>query len=213
VRALRDARGALLFATGTSLNQCRRGVPFGRRSGVPIARRLTLIGFFLRGAANATYQQTIARQILAGQPVSRFMNRQPITVPPNRSIRTFVEDYIFRYHHKVFPVVHDGRLLGCVSTAQVSGLGQEQWDRQSVAEIMEPCSPDNVIAPESDALDAMMQMQRTGRNRLLVARGDQLLGIISLSDLLEFLTLKLDLKGRSRRTAAEMAQTETIDRS
>ena len=41
VRALRDARGALLFATGTSLNQRRRGVNFGRRSGVPIARRLT----------------------------------------------------------------------------------------------------------------------------------------------------------------------------
>jgi hypothetical protein len=42
VRALRDARGALLFATGTSLNQCRTGVPFACRSGVPIARRLTL---------------------------------------------------------------------------------------------------------------------------------------------------------------------------
>ena len=40
-KALRDARGALPFATGTSLNQCRRGVPFGCRSGVPIACRLT----------------------------------------------------------------------------------------------------------------------------------------------------------------------------
>ena len=43
---------------------------------------MALIGLFLRGAADATYQQTITRQVLAGQPVSRFMNRQPITVPP-----------------------------------------------------------------------------------------------------------------------------------
>jgi Zn-dependent protease len=158
-----------------------------------------LIGLFLRGAANATYQQTIARQVLAGQPVSRFMSRQPIAVPPELAIRAFVENYVYRHHHKFFPVVRDGRLLGCISTAQIASIDPEQWDRRAVSEIMEPCSPDNVVAPEADALDAMMQMQCTGRNRLLVARGDQLFGIISLSDLLEFLTLKLDLEGRSRQ--------------
>jgi ParB family chromosome partitioning protein len=41
VRALRDARGTLLFATGTSLTQCPEGVPFPCRSGVPIACRVT----------------------------------------------------------------------------------------------------------------------------------------------------------------------------
>src|SRR5207302_4727739 len=41
---------------------------------------LALIGLFLRGAASASYEQTLARQILSGQPVSRFMNRQPIAV-------------------------------------------------------------------------------------------------------------------------------------
>ena len=41
VRALRDARGTLLFATGTSLTQCPEGGPFPCRSGVPIACRVT----------------------------------------------------------------------------------------------------------------------------------------------------------------------------
>src|SRR5207237_3691339 len=41
VKALRDARGTLLFATGTSLSQRRSGVLFACRSGVPIACRLT----------------------------------------------------------------------------------------------------------------------------------------------------------------------------
>jgi len=63
---------------------------------------LSLIGLFLRGAASATYEQTLARQILAGHPVSRFMNRRPITVSPERSVRELVEDYVYRYHHKVF---------------------------------------------------------------------------------------------------------------
>src|SRR5205085_4371071 len=34
-------RGSLLFATGTTLSQRRRGVPFACRSGVPFACRLT----------------------------------------------------------------------------------------------------------------------------------------------------------------------------
>jgi hypothetical protein len=42
VRALRDARGALLFATGTSLTQRRRGVLFACRSGVLSACPLTV---------------------------------------------------------------------------------------------------------------------------------------------------------------------------
>ena len=164
---------------------------------------LSLIGLFLRGAASATYEQTLARQILAGHPVSRFMNRRPITVSPELSVRELVEDYVYRYHHKVLPVVRDGRLLGCVTTAQVGEVGEDQWGRRTVAEIMEPCSEDNTISPETDALEAMTKMQRTGRSPLLVVDRGQLVGILSLRDLLEFLTLKLQLEGRRGQRAVQ----------
>src|SRR5438477_12520976 len=65
---------------------------------------LALIGLFLRGAASATYEQTLARQILSGQPVSRFMNRQPIAVSPELTGRELVGDYVYRHQQKVFPV-------------------------------------------------------------------------------------------------------------
>jgi CBS domain-containing protein len=130
------------------------------------------------------------------------MNRRPITVPPDLSVREFVEDYVYRHHHKVFPVVRDGRLLGCITTAQVSAIDGEQWDRRAVAEIMEPCSEDNTVAPETDTLEAMTKMQRTGRSPLLVVSRGQLLGILSLRDLLELLTLGLELEGGRRQAAA-----------
>ena len=167
---------------------------------------LGLIGLFLRGAANATYQQTLAQQILAGQSVSRFMNRRPITVSPELSDREFVEDYVYRHHHKVFPVVRDGRLLGCVTTAQLSEVGEDQWDRRTVAEIMEPCSEDNTISPGADALEAMTKMQRTGRSPLLVVDRGQLVGMLSLRDLLEYLTLKLQFEGGRGQEAAQAQQ-------
>jgi predicted transcriptional regulator len=42
-------------------------------------------------------------------------------VSPELTIRELVENYIYRHHHKVFPVVRDVQLLGCVTTTQVSG--------------------------------------------------------------------------------------------
>jgi CBS domain-containing protein len=38
-------------------------------------------------------------------------------------------------------------------------------------------------------------MQRNGSSRLLVTEGDKLVGIITLTDLLEFLSLKNELEG------------------
>ena len=164
---------------------------------------LALIGLFLRGAASAAYQQTLAQQILEGQPVSRFMNRRPIAVSPELSVRDLVENYIYRHHHKVFPVIRNGRLLGCVTAPQVNEVGEAQWDRRTVAEIMEPCSQDNMISPETDALAAMTKMQRTGRSPLLVVDHGELVGILSLRDLLELLTLKLQLQTSGGRGAAD----------
>ena len=81
--------------------------------------------------------------------------------------------------------MRDGRLLGCVSTAHVGAIDEGQWDPRTVAEIMEPCSADNTVAPETDTLEAMRKMQRTGRSPLLVVNRGQLVGMLSLRDLLE----------------------------
>jgi predicted transcriptional regulator len=166
---------------------------------------LSLIGIFLRGAASATYEQTLARQILGGQPVSRFMNKRPIAVSPDLSVRSLVEDYVYRHHHKVLPVVREGRLLGCVTTAQISAIDEGQWDQRTVAETMEPCSPDYIVAPETDTLEALTKMQRTGRSPLLVVSRGQLVGMLSLRDLLELFALKLEL-GEGRRQVAVQPQ-------
>ena len=42
-----------------------------------------LIGMFIRSAAQMSYQQVLVRKALDGEPVSRFMNTDPVTVPPS----------------------------------------------------------------------------------------------------------------------------------
>jgi Zn-dependent protease/predicted transcriptional regulator len=155
-----------------------------------------LIGMFLRGAAKQSYEQLLVRVTLQGQPVRRFMTPNPVTVEPGLSVQQLVEDYIYSHHYKMFPVVdqsHD--LVGCVTTEGVKAVPRDEWSRHSVQEILQPCGPQNSIHADADALQALATMNKTGASRLLVVDGGHLAGVVTLRDLLAFLSLKLDLDG------------------
>lgn len=153
-----------------------------------------LIGMFLKGAASASYSQLIARSALQGEPLSRFMKKDPVVVPPSVSLQRFVEDYIYRYHYKMFPVVADGsHLVGCVTTSEVKSVSRDRWPDTKVSEITRRCSLENTIRPDADAVEALATMRRTGRSRLMVVSGDTLVGVIALKDMLRWLSLKMEL--------------------
>jgi len=154
-----------------------------------------LIGLFLRNASQMSYQQLEIRRALEGEPIRRFMQTQPITAPPYISVADLVHDYVYKYHHQMFPVQTDSKLLGCISTSQVKQIPRDEWERHSVQELMAPCSEGNTISPETDAVHALSLMQSTGNSRLMVLDQGRLVGVVTLKDLLHFLSLKVDLEG------------------
>jgi predicted transcriptional regulator len=154
-----------------------------------------LIGMFLQGAAKASYQQLVTRKALEGEPVRRFMKTDPVTVSPSVSLEQLVEGYVYKYHFKMFPVVEDSdRLLGCVTTKQVKEIPRQDWGRKTVGELASQCSPENSIEPQADAMKALSIMNQTGNSRLMVVEKGRLVGIIALKDLLELLSLKVELE-------------------
>jgi len=157
-----------------------------------------VLGLFLQGAAKMSYQRLVTRKALEGESVRRFMKSEPVTVKPDISLKTLVEDYIYLYHFKMFPVVEDGnRLAGCITTKEVKSFPQEEWDRKTVGEVAEKCTPENTIGPETDATEALSVMNRNGAGRLMVVEEGRLKGIIALKDLLKFLSLKVELDSPS----------------
>ncbi|MGH7664621.1 MAG: site-2 protease family protein [Gemmatimonadaceae bacterium] len=153
-----------------------------------------LIGLFLRGAATASYQQVVVRRALEGEPVRRFMKSDPVTVPRSLTLQSLVDDYVYKHHFKLYPVAEDGRLFGCITTRDLKNVPRESWPYRTVGDVATSCSVANTIGPEVDAMQALTSMRRNGVSRLLVAEGAQLLGILSLRDLLEFLALKVELE-------------------
>jgi CBS domain-containing protein len=58
---------------------------------------------------------------------------------------------------------------------------------------MIPLAEAHCIGPDEDAFKALVRMRQSGSSRLLVIAHGRLLGIVTLKDLLDYLTLRQDL--------------------
>ncbi|RJQ14197.1 MAG: CBS domain-containing protein [Nitrospiraceae bacterium] len=158
-----------------------------------------LIGLFLRDASQTSYQSVMTHKALEGEKVEDLMKTAPVTAPSSISIKEFVEEYVYKYHLKMFPVIDNGKLTGCITTGEIKGTPREEWGRRTVHEIMSTCTVENTIGPDVDAAKALAAMNRTGNNRLMVVKDGSLVGVISLKDILWFLSAKMDLEGDKKR--------------
>ncbi|NJN36215.1 MAG: CBS domain-containing protein [Nitrospiraceae bacterium] len=126
----------------------------------------------LKTKLKAGQYQVVARTKLGGAPIRRFMTPNPATVPSDLALDVLVEEHFYRSWHEMYPVMEDTRLIGCVHSKQVAGIPRDQWTQLTVRDILTPCSPENTIAADTDALAALSIMKRTGTSRLLVLEDD-----------------------------------------
>lgn len=156
-----------------------------------------LIGFFIRSAAIASGLDLAARRMLGDAAVARFMTANPVTVPVGMAVSHFVEEVVYRTRHDTYPVI-DGamRPRGLVAVGALSTLPREAWPSTAVMEIAERIEAEETVAPEMPARAALDRMRKSGRSRLLVVDdAGRLVGLLTLKDLLDTLTLKLRIEG------------------
>lgn len=154
-----------------------------------------VLGMFLRGASQASYQQVLLRQMLEGEPVRNFMCKNPVSVPSSTTIQQFIENYIYQHHHKFFPVLDEGRLCGSITLERIKEVPSGDWNHRTVGEMLEPCGPDNTIPSSTDAMEALTTLYSKSASRVMVVENARLVGILTLKDLLSFLALKLEIEG------------------
>jgi len=154
-----------------------------------------LIGAFVRSAAAGSYRQLLVSEALRDKPVRELMTADPVTVSPDTSIDRLLEDYVYRHHYKLLPVVADGRLAGCVTLRDVKQVPRERWSYTAVADIAAPCTPSNSVSPDTPASRLIADMGKPGAaGRYMVVDDGRLVGVISLRDLSEYVALKLELE-------------------
>jgi len=155
---------------------------------------LALIGIFIKGAADAGYQQLLSGNLLQGIKVSEIMTRDLITVNNSITLDRLVDDYFLKYRYNSYPVVSDGTLLGMVSIQDVKQIPREDWKEVNISKILDAKVIGFCVHPDDDATLAMSRMIKNGLGRVPVLDSGKLVGIVSNKDIMQIIKHKVDLR-------------------
>ncbi|MEM3004255.1 MAG: site-2 protease family protein [Candidatus Bathyarchaeia archaeon] len=152
-----------------------------------------LIGWFLKNGAEANLRQTLISEALSNVSVEDIMTREVHSVKPDLSVAELVDEYFSKYKHGGFPVATGSTLLGLVTTEDVRKIPKEKWKDTRTEEIMTPCSRLTCLRPEDMAIDAFMKMSSLSVGRLPVRRDGEVAGIVTRSDIMRVVEIRLEL--------------------
>jgi len=149
-----------------------------------------LIGLFIRGASRMSYENVLMRGALQNEPVKRFLETHPVTVPSLTTIDHLIEDYAYKYNFNLYPVTGNCKLR-FINIEDVKKVPRGEWPSHVVDEYAKPCGKDNSINESDNAMAALTVMNRTGNTRIMVVTAaGELAGTVDQKELLRFLSLK-----------------------
>lgn len=147
---------------------------------------LILIGWFLNNAAAASYRELVLRTMLEGSRVREVMTIKPETVPADLTLQELMDNYFFNRYYESFPVMEDGHPIGMITLNQLKEVRRQNWSQRTVKEMMIPLKEISV-SPQQDIAKTLTQMREARSRRLLVIDNGNLAGIISSTDISNWL--------------------------
>jgi Zn-dependent protease/predicted transcriptional regulator len=148
---------------------------------------LVFIGWYLRTAAVASYQQHRLRDVLTDVRADQTMSPSPETVPPDITLQQLMDDVFMRSRYVAFPVVENGTPIGLVTLHQLREVARDSWSYIPVREVMLPIEPALVVAPDDTVTTVIDRLQSSPARRVLVMQDGHLVGIISARDITHWL--------------------------
>lgn len=152
---------------------------------------LVLIGWFLGGAARASYAQLVTKQALERVTVRDLMWTRPEVVRPTDSVDQ-VRHKMLHTDQQLFPVVKDDDLVGAVTVNDLRRLPDAAWESTLVEAIMTPRAMLNAVSPSTGATHALRLLSADAIEELPVVDGRHLMGLVRRRDLLRWLSLHVD---------------------
>jgi len=153
---------------------------------------LVLIGLFLKSSAENEYRSFELRVGLQDMKLGEVMT-PPVAVNTSMTISQFVNDYVFHYHHRVFPVLELNRFIGMIDVRSIKAVPADEWPTTKIGGYLSDPSTYCVLSPDLDATDALRLLTTRNCTKAPVVRNEELLGIVTQSDLFKLISLKREI--------------------
>jgi Zn-dependent protease/predicted transcriptional regulator len=153
---------------------------------------LMLIGLFLRRSAANEYESFETRLGLQNMKLRDIMV-PAIAVDNSISISELVNEYVFHYHYRAFPVLKHGRFIGMIDVRSIKGVPTAAWPTTKIAGYLSDARDYCVLDPETDANDALHILMSRNCSKAPVVSNGVLLGILTRSDLHKLVALRRDI--------------------
>jgi Zn-dependent protease/CBS domain-containing protein len=154
---------------------------------------LIFIGWFLYNAAEYSYREVQLQKSLEGVRVNQVMTPNPETVTPDLTLRELVDEYFLQRRYQAYPVTQSDRPLGIITLNRVKEIPQNEWHRRTVRETMISAEKDVIVPPDEKMPQVLQKMAESGARRVLVAKNNRLQGMITASDVANWLRRRRDL--------------------
>jgi len=154
-----------------------------------------LIGWFIKDASAASYQQVRFDEALRGAVVRDAMIEVVETVPAGISVAEAAREHFNRTGHGSYPATRGEAVVGLLCLKDVLRLSAEERESTSVQAVMRPLTDAVVTEPDEPLLQAMATMARGGTVRLLVLRRDRLVGLLTMNDVIRQVRVREELAG------------------
>jgi len=155
-----------------------------------------LIGFFLRNASAASYEQLVIETTLSGIPVRDVMQTDIYRVPPDTSLEELVHEYVLKHNARSFAVMAAGDFAGLITLTDIRKVPRDQWATTSVYRAMTPATQLHTVAPNESLTRVLQMMAMHDVNQLPVVWGRELLGMLNRGDVLRFIQVRQEVGER-----------------
>jgi Zn-dependent protease/CBS domain-containing protein len=143
---------------------------------------LAFLGWFLLHAAAAEGRYGLLRDALGDLRVRDLMIRQPESVAADWSLAEFMDGVAHVHHFTTYPVIADDRVVGLLPFAAVARVPRREWETTRVGDCMLPLDGMPTVREDEPLLDAIGEMEHGPLDRALVLAGDQVVGLLSITD-------------------------------
>jgi CBS domain-containing protein len=133
--------------------------------------------------------------LLVGHKVAEVMGDTCTRVPENISLQELVDQQVLAHGRRCFLVDRGNRIVGLLTLHNIKEIPRGTWSTHTAGEAMIPLEKLGGIAPDAELWTALEKMGANGINEIPVVRGDSVIGMLSTTDIVNYLKTLQQVQG------------------